>query len=269
MEKLQFWKLHGSGNDFVCLNGFQPLPSLSPKQIAWICHRRLGVGADGLIVIEPTENASFRMVYYNADGFEGSMCGNGGRTAAVFARMLGVRQTDNSFVAYDGIHNYIIHRQDDEETDVELTMNDVRHIEMVDGGLIVNTGSPHLVLFTDNLSTQDVVGEGRKIRYSKLFAPEGINVNFLESNEKGNFLRTYERGVEDETLSCGTGVTAAAIALNLKNGNEKQTIRTRGGVLNVDLQRKGDYFTGIRLRGPVRFVFTGTFQGIIPELWEI
>ncbi len=269
MEKIQFWKLHGSGNDFVCLNGSLPLPDLSPKQIAWICHRRLGVGADGLIVIKPTENAAFRMVYYNADGYEGSMCGNGGRAAAVFARMLGIGENRNSFMAYDGIHHYIIHRQDDEESDVELTMNDVHQFKMVDRGLVVNTGSPHLVLFTNNLSSVDVIGQGRNIRYSDRFAPGGINVNFLESNEKGNFLRTYERGVEDETLSCGTGVTAAAIALNLKNNHERQIIRTKGGILSVDLHREKDHFTGIRLRGPVSFVFSGTLDRIIHELRDI
>ncbi len=172
-------------------------------------------------------------------------------------------------MAYDGLHNYIIHNQEYNLYDVELTMADVDHYDWLSGGLVVNTGSPHYVLFSDHVKTLDVVGRGRSLRYSEAFKPAGTNVNFLEVAQNDAFLRTYERGVEDETLSCGTGVTAAAIALFFKNRKEEQAIQTRGGLLRVKLKLQNNAFTQISLRGPVCVVFSAHLESNISNIEPI
>lgn len=263
---LNFWKLHGAGNDFVVLDAWNDIPVLSSSFIAWMCDRHLGIGADGLICIQPDAKADFRMVYYNADGFEGSMCGNGGRTAAAFAFMRLHAGQQGSFMAYDGLHHYIIHNQQDGLFDVEITMKDVREYKLFDDHLEVNTGSPHYVMFTDNLAELDVVSKGREIRQAPAFGPKGINVNFVETKPDQTFVRTYERGVEDETLSCGTGVTAVGIALALKSGQTEHTIHARGGTLYISLMNNAEGFTNIRLRGPVQWVFEGRLAHLPKEI---
>lgn len=252
--------MHGAGNDFILVNDTENKIVIDQESIAKLCSRRLGIGADGFILIRPSEMADFRMVYFNSDGFEGSMCGNGGRAAAVFAYLEGLSSENTVFEAIDGVHKSQVNRKSENIYDVTLTMQDVYAVDSTEDQLITNTGSPHLVLLNDNVSALDVVSEGRKIRNESRFNPSGINVNFLENSEKGFFLRTYERGVEDETLSCGTGVTAAAIAVHLWFGIENVTIITKGGDFNVFLKKDDEGYKNIVLRGPVENVFEGTIN---------
>ncbi|NOY50528.1 MAG: diaminopimelate epimerase [Chlorobi bacterium] len=257
---LNFYKYHGNGNDFVMIDNAENRLSMSADRIAAICHRRFGVGADGLILINSCDSADFGMVYYNSDGNEGSMCGNGGRCAAAFAFANGIAERKMEFLAYDGLHKAIITKGSvsDDVFDVSLQMADVRDVEVNKHYLYLNTGSPHYVEFVDHLAEFDVVGMGRKTRYSEKFHPAGTNVNFAELRDSGVFVRTYERGVEDETLSCGTGVTATAIAAFLKTGIKNIDVHTTGGDFRVDIEKKGEVFTDIVLHAPVKIVFKGT-----------
>jgi len=258
---LPFDKYQGTGNDFILIDNRrgEADPIKNRETIAALCHRRLGIGADGLILLENSHTADFRMVYYNADGAQSTMCGNGGRCIAAFANKLGAIQDTGTFEAIDGIHNAIIY-----DYLVEISMNDPIIKEINQDHCILDTGSPHIVqLFHENIDDIDVKTAGRDVRYSDKFRADGINVNFMNIREDGIFLRTYERGVEDETLSCGTGVTAAAISYSLwKNlkGVVIQKIHTPGGLLEVSFTKQGNDITHVRLKGPATFVFSGLVE---------
>ena len=222
--------------------------------IARICHRRFGVGADGLILIENAEGYDFRMKYYNADGAEGSMCGNGGRCAVQFAADLGIFEGQTRFLAVDGEHH-----SKTEHGQVFLHMIDVEGVEEEKDGYFLNTGSPHLVIFNDNIDALDVKSLGSALRYSDYWKSRGgVNINFVQVIDSGTLkVRTYERGVEDETYSCGTGVTAAAIVSHLKKSAATSLrIQTLGGELKVSFQT-GPKISGIALSGPAKRVFRG------------
>ncbi len=257
--KIDFTKYEANGNDFILTNETEQRFKLSEEQIAALCHRRFGVGADGLIRIFPSEKYDFEMKYYNSDGREASMCGNGGRCVAAEAFRLGIAGKEMTFLAFDGPHKALITEINGAGTlfYVELQMNGVESIEKGAHYYFLDTGSPHYVEFVDKVAETDVVSQGRKTRYSELFAPGGTNVNFAELSGDRLFVRTYERGVEDETLSCGTGVTASAIAAYLKTGKKVQLIHTPGGDFKVDFTEENGRFKNILLKGPARLVFTG------------
>jgi diaminopimelate epimerase len=252
---IAFNKYQGAGNDFIIIdnrnNVFNPEDS---SLINKLCNRKFGIGADGLILINEKQGFDFEMVYFNSDGFEGSMCGNGGRCAADFAIRCGFAGKKQTFMAIDGIHNVV-----SEDGLIRLKMNDVNQYRLVNGNYFINTGSPHYVIFTGELENLDVFNEGKKIRYLKEFLPGGTNVNFVEPQKKGIYVRTFERGVENETLSCGTGVTASAIASVLSGHfvSGSVNVRTKGGNLSVDFNAEGEKITNIWLCGPATFVFEG------------
>jgi diaminopimelate epimerase len=261
--QLNFFKYQGTGNDFVILdNRNGEMDKLSISQIHFLCDRRFGIGADGLMLLNQKTGLDFEMKYYNADGKESSMCGNGGRCLVKFALQQGIVRTTYNFLAIDGLHEAEI----DEHGLIRLKMQDVDAIELHNADSVLDTGSPHYVKRVNNLMQQDVVGKGREIRYSHAFQPGGINVNFVEQlTEDEIMVRTYERGVEDETLSCGTGVVASAI-VNYHNefGFNEVRVSTRGGKLSVEFDRLQDgRFTNVWLSGPAELVFAGTMN--LPE----
>lgn len=261
--EIDFLKYDGAGNDFVLVDIRGLDPKLTQKQIAHICHRRFGVGADGLMTLGPSQEADFEMRYYNSDGALGSMCGNGGRCIAAFACSLGMGHIDErsgrrvlDFIGYDGRHSAEMLMWNDEERFglVRLGMRDVESasVRRVEDGWYLDTGSPHYVQRVDDLQHFDVVGEGRRLRNRTDLFPEGANIDFIEDMPDGRlFVRTYERGVEDETYACGTGVTACAIV----SGNHK--LLTLGGDFKVDFESTGNAYKNIWLTGPVSFNFKG------------
>jgi diaminopimelate epimerase len=258
--KIEFYKYHGTGNDFIILDNRDGLYSeLNHRQVKKLCDRHFGIGADGLMLLNKKEGCDFEMKYFNADGNESTMCGNGGRCLVKFAYNHGIHRSTYHFLAIDGMHEAEI------ETDgeVSLKMNDVDRIEAHSNYYLLNTGSPHFVKFATNILDVDVVATGREIRYSKQFAAEGVNVNLVESmGENSIYVRTYERGVEDETLSCGTGVTAAAL-VNAHNerGFNSVIVKTPGGQLSVEYDKNGETsFSNIWLCGPAQFVFKGEIE---------
>lgn len=260
MMNIQFFKYQGTGNDFILLdNRNNKYKDLSTKHVAFLCHRRFGIGADGLMLLNNKEGFDFEMKYYNADGAEGSMCGNGGRCIVRFANTMGIRKNRYRFYAVDGEHEADIEL----DGQVKLKMNDVNEVESNNHHYILNTGSPHYVKHTKDVARMDVRGNGRTIRYSKEFEKEGINVNFVEVLDDDRiFVRTYERGVEDETMSCGTGVTAAAlVSAHNDNGFNRVEVKTTGGNLSVEFDKTGDeHFNNIWLNGPALFVFKGELE---------
>lgn len=261
MMEFTFYKYQGTGNDFVMIdNRNNHFPIEDKALVAKLCDRRFGIGADGLILLENTDEADFKMVYFNADGAQSSMCGNGGRCTVAFAKQLGVLDSnETSFIAIDGLHKAYFNV----DGTVSLGMIDVDDINKEKGYTFLDTGSPHHVIITDYVKDIDVQTEGSKIRYSGLYGDAGANINFVEVKE-GNklFARTYERGVEAETLSCGTGVTAVALASaeqGFVNGNET-IIETLGGELKVRFEEKDGAYTNIYLTGPATFVFEGQIE---------
>jgi diaminopimelate epimerase len=256
---MEFYKYHGTGNDFILIDNRDENVTLSEDSIAKLCHRRFGIGADGLIILNTSDKFDFDMRYYNADGKEGTMCGNGGRCIVAFARHLGMISEKCTFNSIDGIHNATILKESQDTIYVSLQMKDVHHHKRINGNIFMDTGSPHYVIFSNNVSEIDVFKKGRVLRNDNKFHPEGTNVNFVEIQEEGIFVRTYERGVEDETLSCGTGVTASALAFAIENRKDKGNIEinTRGGRLNVKFEKNGNSFFNIWLEGPAQLVFSG------------
>ncbi len=257
---LQFYKYQGTGNDFVMLDNRQNIfPKNNTKLVAQLCDRKFGIGADGLILLENHEKYDFKMVYYNSDGNESSMCGNGGRCLVAFAKQLGVISNKAEFEAVDGYHFATI----DANGIVSLQMKDVESINFQENYTFLNTGSPHHVTLVENVKNVDVKNEGAKTRYSNLYGKEGSNVNFVEQIDTDKFaVRTYERGVEDETLSCGTGVTAVAIAMNATNKTKSNQIelQVEGGNLKVSFECINGIYKNVFLIGPATFVFEGTFN---------
>lgn len=251
---LTFYKYHGTGNDFILFDNRDGKISFSKEQVAHLCNRRFGIGADGLMLLEHADGYHFRMVYYNSDGGESTMCGNGGRCMAAFAKSLGIIQDEASFVAIDGPHTAAINNNL-----ISLHMKDVDGMDIQQGYTILNTGSPHYVLWVDDVKNMDVFNRGRAIRNQSEFQPGGINVNFVQRQNGGLLVRTYERGVEDETLSCGTGVTAAAIAATAnETGSFITGIETPGGNLQVSFTKNTPSTAiDVTLTGPAVFVFKG------------
>ena len=252
-----FYKYQGTGNDFVMVDNRDDIfPKNDTKLVAKLCDRRFGIGADGLILLENAGSADFRMVYYNSDGNESTMCGNGGRCIVAFANALGVIDNETEFDAVDGRHHATI----DEHGIVSLHMKDVNTVSVYEDYVFLDTGSPHHVEIVDDLPLLDVKHIGANIRYSGLYGNKGSNVNFVSQAENDKFsVRTYERGVEDETLSCGTGVTAVAIAMKVlgKTDANHVSLSTPGGELKVSFTQNGKQFTNVYLTGPAKFVFKG------------
>lgn len=263
---MKFWKYQGAGNDFIMLDQRteQFISRSDTALIERMCDRRFGIGADGLILLQEQTGYDFEMVYFNADGRESTMCGNGGRCIAAFARHLGLADERCRFVAIDGPHDALITAPENpwQETWIELKMKDVDTVKTQQDAFVLDTGSPHYVRFTDQLSLKDMVSEGRAVRYSEAFRAAGINVNLVEATPEGLHIRTYERGVEDETLACGTGVTAAAIASAIHRGTASGEVSmpvfAKGGRLSVRFHaHKNGSFSDIWLCGPAQQVFRG------------
>ncbi|HLP93574.1 MAG TPA: diaminopimelate epimerase [Saprospiraceae bacterium] len=265
---MKFWKYQGAGNDFIMVDQRQKqwLTRTDTDRIARLCDRRFGIGADGLILLESKSGFDFEMIYFNADGRESTMCGNGGRCIAAFAHHLGIVGEKCLFHAIDGPHEASIRAETADNCWVELKMIDVQQVEYDKDAYVLNTGSPHYVQFVSQLDQKDMVREGKAVRYGERFKQEGINVNLIESNPDGTLkIRTYERGVEDETLACGTGVTAAAIAAFIRQkaplGDFEIPVHARGGDLAVRFSAQADgSFSQIWLCGPAVRVFEGTIQ---------
>ena len=258
--QIQFYKYQGTGNDFVILdNRDGRYNDLTKDQVAFLCHRRFGIGADGLMLLNLKEGYDFQMIYYNADGRESTMCGNGGRCLTKFAADMGLTQTVYRFIAIDGVHEASINV----DGTVALKMNDVKEIRKDGGNYVLNTGSPHYIALTNDVMELDVFKKGREIRYSNEFKDEGINVNFVEQTEAPDkiIVRTYERGVEDETYSCGTGVTAAALVCHHNDvGFNRVEVQTKGGRLSVEYDKLDDAYTDVWLNGPAVKVFEGSIE---------
>lgn len=252
---ISFYKYQGTGNDFIMIdNRSGNFPKNNTKLVAQMCDRKFGIGADGLILLEEHKMADFTMVYYNADGNMSTMCGNGGRCIVQFAHGLGIVSTEANFEAVDGMHQALIY-----EESVSLKMNSVENIAINDTYTFLDTGSPHHVQLVENLKDFTVFNDGRAIR-NDLYGKVGANVNFVEQLESDIFsVRTYERGVEDETLSCGTGVTAVALAMhaNGKTKSNEVQLQTPGGLLNVTFRKVENGYNDIWLKGPAIEVFKG------------
>ncbi|MFH1161402.1 MAG: diaminopimelate epimerase [bacterium] len=299
--KLVFHKYHGTGNDFILVDNQRGNIRLSQEQIARYCDRHFGIGADGFLLLTARPGYDFGMVYFNSDGNESTMCGNGGRCMVAYVRSLNLIKDKATFMASDGEHRAEVLKINGSTTHIRLKMSDVlctppptppqqgrgatvssrepsTYLKR-SNSIQINTGSPHFVVFVDDVSTVDVVKEGRMLRNDPRFVPDGINVDFVEIRDNGLFVRTYERGVENETLSCGTGVTAAALAVaswQLAVGSWQRpvtshqspvtghqspltsyAVETLGGKLTVSFRQRGGDFTDIWLEGPAEFVFSG------------
>lgn len=256
---IHFYKYQGAGNDFIMLdNRKNSYSEIMSEDIAFMCNRHFGIGADGLITINKSCHYDFRMKYYNSDGNEGTMCGNGGRCAVMFSKELGIIEDRTIFEAIDGIHEASIVNLHT----VKLKMRDTLAPEKIDDNIYkINTGSPHIVIFTNDIESIDVITQGRRFRYDLSIFEQGANVNFCQIDNKKIKIRTYERGVEAETLACGTGSVAAAICANFSKllCNNKIKIEAKGGNLNVEFSKNRKYST-VFLTGLAKKTFTGTIE---------
>jgi len=256
---IHFHKYQGTGNDFILLDGRDQVPDLNEEQIRLMCDRRFGIGADGLMVFMNQDGFDFRMKYYNSNGKEGSMCGNGGRCIVRFAYNTGLHKEVYNFTAADGVHDAEI----DINGWIRLKMKDVAKVTSNGGDFVLNTGSPHYVRFVNDIREFKVTEEGKSIRYNAVYHNDGINVNFVETlDDHTIYVRTYERGVEAETWSCGTGVTASAlVAAHNETGFNQVDVQTLGGKLSVEFDRVNETdYRNIWLCGPAEYVFKGEFQ---------
>jgi diaminopimelate epimerase len=257
---LTFYKYQGTGNDFIMVdNRLNSFPKENTQLIEQLCDRRFGIGADGLILLENHTTYDFKMVYFNSDGNESSMCGNGGRCLVAFAKQLGIIEATAEFEAVDGFHYAKIIRDEL----ISLQMKDVDRIAVHQDYSFLNTGSPHHVQLVSDLKNLDVKTEGAKIRYSDLYGKAGSNINFVHQLENDIFaVRTYERGVEDETLSCGTGATAVAIAMHHVGKTKSNSIdlQVEGGKISVQFKENNGVYSDVFLVGPATFVFEGTID---------
>ncbi len=255
--KINFSKYQATGNDFVVINGDRESVPIDAESLGLLCHRRFGIGADGLIIVNSDPQYDFRVEYYNPDGSK-SFCGNGTRSAIHFAHKEGfISNKTTEFSAFDGIHQAEIL----DTQNIRVSIGDVHNVRLLEDGTFVDTGSPHLVRFVHDIESVDVMGVGRRLRHE---APieGGTNVNFvhMESPSLLN-IRTYERGVENETYSCGTGVTASAIAAADKGAVSPVILKAKGGELLVEFKKTdGVGFTDIYLTGPAECVFKGTYE---------
>ena len=259
---VKFEKYHGNGNDFVIIDDRKMLFDVSEEHIRQLCDRRFGVGADGLMLIRESDSADFEMIYFNADGALGTMCGNGGRCIAAYAYSKKMVNKGLVIDAADGFHQALINDASDKSGiyDVSLQMLDVEEVIKNEQSYFLDTGSPHHVEFVDSAESVDVFKVGSEIRNSNRYKPGGTNVNFVQVDKENLFVRTYERGVEQETLSCGTGVTASALAAFLETGIEEWRIKTRGGEFKISFKWNGEHFSNIWLRGPAQMVFKGEIE---------
>jgi diaminopimelate epimerase len=256
---ITFYKYQGTGNDFIIVdNRLQHISKNDTKRISELCDRRFGIGADGLILLENDKSSDFKMVYFNADGNESSMCGNGGRCITAFANYLGIIGDETEFVAIDGLHKAKI-----EGDKVYLKMQDVDTIKAYENYVFLDTGSPHHVEMVTDVDNYDVKENGARIRYDSIYGVAGTNVNFVEQHSENSFsVRTYERGVEDETLSCGTGVTAVALAMHKTSNTSSKlaNLETPGGALQVTFEYKNGIYKNVWLIGPATQVFKGELE---------
>lgn len=253
--KINFFKYQATGNDFIIINNIEKSFFLNEKIIKNMCNRNLGIGADGLILIEKNKKYDFYMKYYNSDGKEGSMCGNGGRCSVHFAKKIGIiNNTNTLFKSIDGYHYASI-----KKNIVSLNMKNVELVKVYPEHIYINTGSPHHIIFKDKINNINVYKEGKKIRFNKKYIKTGVNVNFVKINKNILNVRTYERGVENETFSCGTGVTASAIAAYhiKKILYNKIIVKTLGGTLQVKFEKLLKSYKKIFLKGEVNFVYKG------------
>ncbi|PCI94436.1 MAG: diaminopimelate epimerase [Flavobacteriales bacterium] len=256
--QIEFYKYQGTGNDFVMIdNRNNVFDKTNLKHVQYLCNRRFGIGADGLILIENLDDLDFNMIYFNADGTQ-SFCGNGSRCAVAFAKRLGIIEKQAMFLSTDGEHEAWINK----DGEVSLKMHDVTSIEKGDDYYFIDTGSPHYIVNVEDVNNVDVKTEGAAIRYNKRFKAVGTNVNFVKYGETHLDIRTYERGVEDETLSCGTGVTAVALSYADNSGLQEGVVHVNaaGGNLKVGFKRAGNEFKDIWLIGSATFVFKGTIE---------
>lgn len=253
---LSFSKYQGAGNDFIMIDNRSKLFPTEQAIISRLCDRHFGIGSDGLILLESIDNYDFSMVYFNSDGRESTLCGNGGRCITAFARDLKIIEKRARFHAVDGEHICLVTNDS-----YHLGMSDVTKLETNGSSYFINTGSPHHVEFCEDIENMDVVAQGRAIRNSLLYAPHGCNVNFAECKEDSIHIRTYERGVENETLACGTGATAVALAANSAFGIPSPvSIKAVGGNLEVKFLKTGNGYTQIFLCGPAKKVFDGKIE---------
>ena len=259
--KIKFYKYQGAGNDFILVDNRKNIVNHhDPALIARLCDRRFGIGGDGMMFLQDIIGYDFEMVYYNADGQPSSMCGNGGRCIVAFAKYLGIIDTETNFLAVDGPHHAKISGSGDW---VSLQMIDVNEISRDGDAYVLNTGSPHYIKLVSGLEAMDVFHDGGAIRNNGTYKAKGINVNFVQPQDGGYFVRTFERGVEDETFACGTGVTAAALAMAKHNGQTgtlNTPIKVLGGKLNIRFENDGTHFSNIFLEGPAMQVFAGEVE---------
>ena len=257
--KIKFQKYQGTGNDFIIINNNRlSFPNKNKDLIKHLCDRKFGIGSDGLILINPSAKTDFEMLYFNSDGNLGSMCGNGARCSVKFAQNQKIIKSNTIFNACDGNHNATINKDL-----ITLSMKPVDKIKTFNNDLFLDTGSPHFIRIVENIEDFDVYNEGKLIRNSSEFKDEGVNVNFVQIISENEFsVRTFERGVEDETLSCGTGVTAVALAMfHLKKTNSKKLkIKTRGGELTVEFNNSENGYSEIYLTGSVKMIFSGEIE---------
>ncbi len=259
---VKFSKYHGAGNDFVIIDGREQDTSYLDKDlIGQMCDRRFGIGGDGLIILQESKRGDFKMRYFNADGLESTMCGNGGRCVAAFAYHVGVSGLETRFESIDGMHSSTILPN----AEIRLKLKDVDSLVWMEDGYLLDTGSPHFVKFVSQLDLVDVEHEGREIRSQSRFGKKGVNVNFVEQGGSSNRLsvRTFERGVEAETFSCGTGVTAAAICsyYHFKSDIFSYSVRTLGGKLHVSFKTQHhNQYTDVYLTGPASHVYDGSIK---------
>lgn len=263
--QLSFFKYQGAGNDFIIIDERETSPvSTHPdknKLIEFLCNRRFGIGADGLMLLKNHADFDFEMVYFNSDGLAGTMCGNGGRCLVAFASYLKIIGNTASFLAVDGPHKATIDSSEGDSHIVSLEMKDVTVIKPFMEGYLLDTGSPHFVVFKNDIQTIDLMTLGRTWRNHEAFGKDGVNFNIAEKTGNAIHIRTYERGVEEETLACGTGITATAIALHYKEnatGNRSYSLKAKGGDMKVSFENKQPgIYTGIYLQGPAAKVFQG------------
>lgn len=254
----RFYKYHGAGNDFIIFYDYESNSLVFKEdQIKALCHRRFGIGADGVMILRNHSDYDFEVLYFNADGSGGTLCGNGGRCMVAFAKALHIIEEKTEFLASDGVHEAFIL----ENGLISLKMNDVKKIERIEDNYLCYTGSPHYIQYVENTGSFDVYNTGKTIRYADQFKPEGVNVNFIEEKDTYTLqIRTYERGVEDETWACGTGSVAAALVHAEKHQLHSAEIflEALGGELKVSFDKLNDTYTNIWLTGPADFVFEGT-----------
>ncbi len=254
---MKFYKYTGAGNDFIIFNDFNnEIPHFSKEQIQFLCDRSFGIGADGVMILKKSKVLDFDMEYFNADGSGGTMCGNGGRCLVAFAQKSGIIKKHTKFLASDGIHEAFINQRNI----VKLKMIDVDEIKSIGKDFYCYTGSPHHIIFANDIDNIDILAEGRKIRFSEKYKENGVNVNFVKIRDNHAIsIKTYERGVENETLACGTGSVAAALTCAEINEfcSGEVTVHTKGGMLKVSFIKQDDSYKDIWLTGPADFVFEG------------